>query len=83
MSEENGSRCGRNEGNESQQERYVVKGLRRLKFALLMPIVAVMTAATAATAVAASPATGHQTGQVDVFGEEGASSAHLDNTWGP
>ncbi|MCX5605580.1 hypothetical protein [Streptomyces phaeochromogenes] len=48
-----------------------------------MPIVAVLTTATAATAVAASPVTGHQTGQVNAFGEEGASSAHLDNTWGP
>ncbi|NGO07569.1 hypothetical protein G5C60_07865 [Streptomyces sp. HC44] len=59
-----------------------MKGLRRLKLVLLMPIVAVLTAMGATTAVAASPMTGHQAGQVDVLGEEGAS-ARPENTWGP
>ncbi|WP_405617074.1 hypothetical protein [Streptomyces sp. NBC_00076] len=56
-----------------------MKGLGRLKLALLVPIVAVLTATAA---VAASPVSGQQTGQAPAFGEE-AASAPLDNTWGP
>ncbi|MFH8657369.1 hypothetical protein [Streptomyces afghaniensis] len=51
----------------------------RLKLALLVPIVAVLTATAA---VGASPATGDPVGQVSASGQEDAAVL-LDNTWGP
>ncbi|MFI8835445.1 hypothetical protein ACIGPN_31355 [Streptomyces afghaniensis] len=51
----------------------------RLKLALLVPIVAVLTATAA---VGASPVTGDHVGQVSASGQEDAS-VRLDNTWGP
>ncbi|MFG3149828.1 hypothetical protein [Streptomyces sp. NPDC048243] len=51
----------------------------RLKLALLVPIVAVLTATAA---VGASPVTGAPVRQVSASGQED-TTAPLDNTWGP
>lgn len=56
-----------------------MKGLGRLKVALLVPIVAVLTATAA---VGVSPVTGDPVGQVSASGQEDITD-HLDNTWGP
>ncbi len=56
-----------------------MKGLGRLKFALLVPLAALLTA------VAASPMAGVPAGQVAVYveAETPPSTALADNTWGP
>ncbi|MEU9575388.1 hypothetical protein AB0D62_37240 [Streptomyces massasporeus] len=51
----------------------------RLKLALLVPIVAVLTATAA---VGASPVTGDPGGLVSASGQDG-SAVRQDNTWGP
>ncbi|MEU0076108.1 hypothetical protein ABZ027_42295 [Streptomyces sp. NPDC006332] len=51
----------------------------RLKLALLVPIIAVLTATAT---VGASPVTGDPIKQVSASGQEDAAVL-LDNTWGP